>query len=260
MVNEKGYGGRVIFEFPCFEPQSYYMHLPSPLFRGRLFKRYKRFLADIRLDDGREITAHCANPGSMLGVAIDGSQVWVSRSPDKKRKLPFSWELVEVDKTLIPINTTNPNKIVYEAVEAGVIPELTGYGEIRREVRYGDKSRIDLLLDGGRRKKPCYVEIKNVHLSRKPGLAEFPDSVTKRGAKHLQELSAAARNGARAVMLFVVQRSDCRRFAPAADLDPNYAKALQWARSAGVETLCYDCEVTTSEVVLRKALEIEQQE
>ena len=239
------------------------MRLPSPLKTGRLVRRYKRFLADIVLDDGREVVAHCANPGSMLGVAIEGSRVWVHEHGDAKRKLAFSWELVEIGGILIPVNTTNPNRIAFEAIEAGVIPELAGYTNIAREVKYGTGSRIDLLLSGGRRKKPCYVEIKNVHLSRTPGLAEFPDSVTARGAKHLGELARVAdakkgaKEGARAVMLFVVQRGDCRRFAPAADLDPLYAKALKSAAAAGVETLCYDCEITTSEAVLRKALEIE---
>ncbi|MEO1240557.1 MAG: DNA/RNA nuclease SfsA [Pseudomonadota bacterium] len=233
------------------------MRFPAPLLTGRLVKRYKRFLADIALDDGREITAHCANPGSMMGVAEEGARVWVSEHHGTKRKLPYSWEIVEIGKTLIPVNTSNPNKIAAEAIEAGVIPELSGYADMRREVKYGEASRVDLLLEGGRRRKPCYVEIKNVHLSRNAGLAEFPDSVTKRGAKHLVELSSVAAQGARAVMLFVVQRSDCRAFRPAADLDPAYARTLTEAANAGVETLCYDCEVTTSEVVLRKALEIQ---
>ncbi len=233
------------------------MRLPAPLITGELIKRYKRFLADIRLDDGREVTAHCANPGSMMGVAIEGARVWVHEHGDPKRKLAFSWEMTELDGVLVPINTSNPNKIALEAVTAGIIPELAGYGDIAREVKYGEASRIDLLLSGGRRKTPCYVEVKNVHLSRSGGLAEFPDSVTKRGAKHLEELSRMAAEGARAVMLFIVQRGDCRRFAPAADLDPAYAKALNLAASSGVELLCYDCEVTTAEIVLRKALEID---
>lgn len=238
------------------------MRFPSPLHSGRLIKRYKRFLADIVLDSGEEITAHCANPGSMMGVAIEGSRVWVSLSDNKKRKLPYSWELIEIDDTLIPINTTNPNKIGHDAIEAGMIPELTGYETIRREVKYGENSRIDLLLDGAKsnrkgRDKPCYVEIKNVHLSREKGLAEFPDSVTTRGAKHLAELKNVVAEGNRALMLFVVQRGDCNRFRPAVDLDPAYAAALTDAAEAGVETLCYDCEVTLSEVVLRKPLEIE---
>ena len=235
------------------------MKFASPLLRGTLRKRYKRFLADIALEDGREITAHCANPGSMMGVAPEGAPVWVSEHHGKGRKLPYSWELAQVDNTLVAINTSNPNKIAYEAIEKGMIPELSGYAEIRREVKYGESSRIDLLLEGGKGKRanqPCYVEIKNVHLMREPGLAEFPDSVTARGAKHLRELAAMVETGARAVMLYIVQRSDCARFTPAADLDPAYAAALADAVRTGVETLCYDCEITTNEVVLRKALEI----
>lgn len=232
------------------------MRLPSPLLRGRLIKRYKRFLADIALDDGRAVIAHCANPGSMLGVAVEGARVWVHEHGDQKRKLAFSWELVKVGRVLIPVNTANPNRIAPEAIKAGAVPELAGYKDMRREVKYGAGSRVDLLLEGGRRRKPCYVEIKNVHLSRAPGVAEFPDSVTVRGARHLEELAAVAAKGARAVMLFVVQRSDCRVFRPAADLDPAYAAALKAASRAGVETLCYDCDVSLSEVVLRRPLEV----
>ena len=233
------------------------MRFPSPLHRGKLIKRYKRFLADIELERGETITAHCANPGSMLGVAIEGAPVWVSEHRDGKRKLPWSWQLVDIDGVLIPINTANPNTIVAEALDARVIPELAGYETHRREVKYGENSRIDFLLDGGSRKAPCYLEIKNVHLSRDPGLAEFPDSVTARGAKHLAELVTVKAGGARAVMAFIVQRSDCTRFRPAADLDPTYAQALHNAVAAGVELLCYDCEVTSAEVVLRRALEID---
>lgn len=235
------------------------MKFASPLLRGTLRKRYKRFLADIVLEDGQEITAHCANPGSMMGVAPEGAPVWVSEHHGKGRKLPYSWELADIDGTLVAINTSNPNKIAFEAIEKGAIPELSGYADIRREVKYGEKSRIDLLLEGGKGKRkdqPCYVEIKNVHLMREPGLAEFPDSVTARGAKHLRELTAMVEAGSRAVMLYIVQRGDCTGFSPAADLDPAYAAALNDAVKAGVETLCYDCDITTNEVVLRKALEI----
>ncbi|MEL6212245.1 MAG: DNA/RNA nuclease SfsA [Pseudomonadota bacterium] len=239
------------------------MQFPSPLQPGTLVKRYKRFLADIELDSGEAITAHCANPGSMMGVAPAGARVWVSTSANKARKLPYSWELVEVDDTLVAINTGNPNKIAADAIANGAIPELAGYETLRREVKYGQNSRIDIYLDdpkgGGAhgRKAPCYVEVKNVHLMRSSGLAEFPDSVTTRGAKHLGELSAMAAEGARAVMLYIVQRGDCRRLRPAADLDPGYAAALEKAVAAGVETLCYDCEITTSEIVLRRALSVE---
>ena len=192
-----------------------------------------------------------------MGVAPEGARVWVSKSDNKARKLPYSWELVAVDDALVAINTSNPNKIAEEAVKRGIIPELAGYETVRREVKYGENSRIDLLLEGGRRGAPCYVEIKNVHLMRMPGLAEFPDSVTARGAKHLAELSEMVAQGARAVMLYIVQRGDCQRFALASDLDPTYSRAFCEALAAGVETLCYDCEVTTQEVVLRKPLEVE---
>ncbi|MEO0398501.1 MAG: DNA/RNA nuclease SfsA [Pseudomonadota bacterium] len=232
------------------------MRFPSELSRGVLERRYKRFLADITLENGEEITGHCPNPGSMLGVAPEGAPAWVSLSPSKTRKLPYTLELVKVDGGLVAINTNNPNKIGAEAIEAGLIPELTGYETLKREVKYGENSRIDILLSGGRRDRPAYVEIKNVHLMRAPGLAEFPDSVTKRGAKHLVELANQKAAGDRAVMLFIVQRTDCRSLAPADDLDPEYGRALRAAVAAGVEVLCYDCEVTTNEVRLRRPLPV----
>lgn len=232
------------------------MRFPSPLYAGTLTRRYKRFLADIVLQNGTAITAHCANPGSMTGVAIEGKRVWVSKSTSRTRKLPYSWELVEGDDTIIAINTNNPNKIAFEAVNAGLIPELTGYQQISREVRYGDKSRIDLLLHGGRHEVPCYLEVKNVHLHRRDGLAEFPDCVTARGTKHLVELSKMAASGARAVMLYIVQRGDCTRFSPARDIDPVYAENLTKAKQAGVEFLCYDCDITLQEVRLRRPLPV----
>lgn len=232
------------------------MKLPQPLHSGILLKRYKRFLADIRLDTGEDITAHCANPGSMMGVAVEGAPVWVSEHRDGKRKLPWSWRLVDVNGVLIPIDTTNPNHIVAEALNDGAIPELAGYSSVRREVKYGTNSRIDFLLESAG-KAPFYVEVKNVHLSRQPGLAEFPDSRTARGVKHLAELSTIRDQGHRAAMLFIVQRSDCQRFRAAGDLDPAYGDALKSAALNGVELLCYDCDVTPSEVVLRRAMEID---
>jgi len=233
------------------------MRLPAPLVPARLIRRYKRFLADVEFEGGGVETVHCPNPGAMLGVAPEGARVWLSDHAGKGRKLRYTWELAEIDGGLVGINTHHPNRIAEEAVARRAIPELAGYETVRREVRYGDKSRIDLLLEGGRRGAPCYVEVKNVHLLREPGLAEFPDCVTARGAKHLLELAAMVREGARAVMLYVVQRGDCRRFAPAADLDPAYAAGLAAAVEAGVETLCYDCEITTGEIVLRRPLPVE---
>ncbi len=193
----------------------------------------------------------------MLGVAVPGARAWVSEHHGSGRKLPYSWQLAEVNGVLIPVNTSNPNRIVAEALDAKTIPELAGYKHVRPELKYGENSRVDFFLEGGRRRKPCYVEVKNVHLSRRAGLSEFPDSVTARGAKHLRELMTVRQNGARAVMLFVVQRDDCARFRPAADIDPVYAATLAEASDAGVELLCYDCEVSTAEVVLRKPLRIE---
>lgn len=228
------------------------MDLPSPLHRGRLLRRYKRFLADVRLTDGREVTAHCANPGSMLGLLAEGAEVWLAGNSDPKRKLAWSWEMVRADGVLVPVNTSNPNRIVPEALAAGALPELSGYGLVRREVRYGHGSRIDLLLQEPER-PDCYVEIKNVHL-RRDGMAAFPDSVTARGARHLRELVDMAAAGARAVLLFVVQREDCGAFTAAADLDPAYAEALELAARSGVEVLCYDCSITLEAVHLRRRL------
>lgn len=233
------------------------MRLPSPLLRGTLMRRYKRFLADVRLADGTLATAHCANPGSMMGLADPGIPVWLSRSADPKRKLPLSLELMEVDlgrgPALVGINTVYPNRLVAEALAGGRIPELAGYATVRREVRYGRASRVDFLLDGGGG-PPCYVEVKNVHLMRRAGHAEFPDAVTARGARHLAELSEIARGGGRAVMLFVVQRGDAERMGLAGDIDPAYQAAFERARHAGVETLVYGCEVTEQEISVARRL------
>ena len=165
------------------------MEFSAPLITGRLVKRYKRFLADVILDgDGAAVTAHCANPGSMLGLKEPGSRVWLSISDNPKRKLKYSWEIMEADGALVGINTAHPNGLVEEALRAGKIPQLDGFSSLRREVKYGKNSRIDILLEaeGGAK---TYVEVKNVHLMRDAGLAEFPDSVTARGAKHLAEMS-----------------------------------------------------------------------
>lgn len=217
------------------------MRFPRPLVRGVLLRRYKRFLADVRLMDGTETTAHCANPGSMLGLNEPGAEAWLLPSVDPRRKLAWSWELVRVGDGFVGINTSRPNGLAAEAVAAGRIPELSGYERLRRDRAYGRASRIDLLLEGPGR-PICYVEVKNVHL-RRGRFAEFPDSVTARGARHLAELGAMAEAGHRAVMLYVVQRADCAAFRVAADIDPVYDMAFAKARAAGVEALCYYCRV-----------------
>ena len=225
------------------------MKLPA-LKIGRLERRYKRFLADVTLDEtGETVTVHCPNPGSMLGLKTPGSRVWVSTSDNPKRKLKHTLELIEADGALVGINTNLPNKLAEEAIRAGTITELAGFETLRREVKYAERSRVDLLLETGGQK--TFVEVKNCHLMRQPGLAEFPDSVTSRGAKHLEDLAGEVAAGHRAVMLFIVQRPDCAAFATAADLDPVYHAGLQAAAGAGVEVLVYDCHILTDEITVR---------
>lgn len=229
------------------------MDLPQPLVRGRLTQRYKRFFADVLLDDGRAVTAHCPNPGAMLGLNTPGLTCWLSKSDDPKRKLAHTLELVEADGALVGINTLHPNRIVAEALAADAIPEVAGYTSHRREVRYGANSRVDFLLEHPDR-APCWLEVKNVHLMRTPGLAEFPDCVAARSAKHLRELEAMVAEGHRAVVLFVVQRTDCERFAACRELDPAFARGLDQAADAGVEVLVYGCDIGLAGVTLGSRL------
>jgi sugar fermentation stimulation protein A len=232
------------------------MNLP-PLITGCLIRRYKRFLADVLLDSGETVTAHCANPGSMMGLSAPGSRVWLSVSDDPKRKLRHSWTLIEVDfgwigPQLVSIDTTNPNRLAEEAIGQGLIPDLAGYETLRREVAYGRNSRIDLLLSGEGR-PAAYVEVKNVHLMRQAGLVEFPDSVTSRGAKHLEELGDMVDAGHRAVMLFIVQMQG-ERFAIAGDIDGAYQAALERAIARGVEVLVYACDVGVDRIAVRSRI------
>lgn len=228
------------------------MIFPTPLIEGRLIRRYKRFLADVKLDSGEEITAHCANPGAMLGLTQAGNRVFLSRSGNPNRKLAYSWEIVEADFGRGPefagINTAHPNAIVAAAIRDGFFDELQNYSTLRREVKYGVNSRVDILLQG-EGLADCYVEIKNVHLMRQPGLAEFPDSVTARGAKHLQELAAMVSKGKRAVMIYLIQMQ-ADRFALAADIDRKYAAAFDKARQAGVEAIAVCCKVDPAEIAI----------
>jgi sugar fermentation stimulation protein A len=234
------------------------MIFPDPLVRGTLLRRYKRFLADVDLETGETVIAHCANSGSMLSVDAPGSEVWLSPARNLDRKLKYTWELIRVGETLVGINTGHPNAIVAEAVAAGEIPELSGYTSARREVKYGRNSRIDLLLEGPGRPR-CFVEVKNVTLKRESGPdypVEFPDAVTARGTKHLLELLERVREGDRAVMMYLVQRDDADRFALADDIDPTYAEAFERATAAGVEALCYRCRVSPREIRISRAVRI----
>ena len=225
------------------------MRFTAPLTEGRLIRRYKRFLADVTIAGGQRVTAHCANPGAMTGLAEPGMRVFLSRSDKPGRKLPWSWELVEADGALVGINTAHPNRLMAEAIAADRIAELAGYDAARREVPYANGSRIDILLTRADR-PDAYVEIKNVHLSRRPGLAEFPDSVTARGTRHLGALADMVAAGKRAVMLYVIQRSDAECFRLARDVDPAYGAAFDRARAAGVEMLAYDCRLSAAEIAV----------
>ncbi|EDM70326.1 sugar fermentation stimulation protein [Roseobacter sp. AzwK-3b] len=233
------------------------MRFQTPLEPATLIRRYKRFLADIRLMDGREVTAHCANPGSMMGLADPGMRIWVEPNDDPKKKLKYGWRLVDHGNGhFTGVDTSVPNRALRAALEAGEVPELAGYERLRAEVAYGTGSRIDFLLQGDGR-RDAYVEVKSVTLQRQPGIAEFPDSVTARGTKHLAELAQMVREGHRAVMFYLVQRTDARAFRLASDIDPAYAAGFDAARAAGVEVLIYDTRITPEAVTLGRALALD---
>ena len=226
------------------------MRFETPLIPARLLRRYKRFLADCRLEDGTEITAHVANPGSMLGMAEPESKIWLEPNDDPKRKLKYAWRLIEHESgAYTGVDTGVPNRVLRAALQAGQVAGLEGYDTLRPEVKYGEKSRIDFLLSGDGR-RDCYVEVKSVTLSRRPGLAEFPDSVTARGAKHLAELSAMVALGHRAVMLYLVQRTDAEEVTLAGDIDPAYAAAFARAMQSGVEVIALGCRISPEEITL----------
>lgn len=233
------------------------MNFSAPLIEGVLLRRYKRFLADVTLADGREVTAHCANPGAMTGLAAPGTPVWLEPSADPRRKLKWSWKLAGLaEGGLACVDTGLPNRMVAEALAARAIPAFAAYGTARPEVRYGEKSRVDFLLSAPGL-PDCWLEVKAVSLSRAPGLAEFPDTVTARGARHLDDLAAMAGQGARAAMLYVVQRTDCARMAVADDIDPAYAAAFARARAAGVEAVAHAARITPEGVSIGPALPVE---
>ncbi len=232
------------------------MRFSRPLVGATLVRRYNRFLADVDLDGGGRVAAHCPNPGAMLGLAEPGMRVWLEPNDDPKRKLRHGWRLVELEGGhWAGIDTATPNRVVAEALAARAVAPLAAYGTVRPETRCGPDSRIDFLLT-----EPglpdAWVEVKNVHLRREADWAEFPDCVTKRGAKHLDLLGDLAEGGARAVMLYVIQRTDCARMRLAADLDPAYAAAFTRARARGVEALAMTCAIDREGVTLAAPAEV----
>jgi sugar fermentation stimulation protein A len=237
-------------------PKLVKMRYEPALIPGTLIRRYKRFLADIRLEDGSEITAHCPNPGSMLRVGVPGRPVAVSRSDNPKRKLAYTWEMIDLDGSWVGVHTGRTNALVEEALRAGHVAELAGFAKLRREVPHG-ASRLDfrLTFDGA---PDCYVEVKNVTLTSEHTderrRAIFPDSVTLRGQKHLRELIGLVRAGRRAVMLFLVNRDDCDEFGPADEIDPVYGTLLREAANKGVELLAYTATVTPKQVTLNRSI------
>ena len=222
------------------------MKFQSPLIKGKLIKRYKRFMADIELYNGDVVTAHCANSGSMLSINEPGAEVWVSPANNPDRKLKYTWEMIRINQSLVGINTQHPNALVVEAIVGGKISALSGVDKLQREIKYGTNSRIDILLNmlDGRK---CYVEVKNVTMRRdltEGAPAEFPDGITARGTKHLRELTNMVLQGDRAVMFYLVQRYDACAMTIARDIDATYGESLDTARASGVEVLAYNCKLS----------------
>ena len=231
------------------------MRYSAPLIPATLLRRYKRFLADVRMEDGSIVTVHCANPGSMLSLAVAGRRCWLSHHAGTARKLAYSWELEEAPTGCIGINTARANTVVAEALAAGAIPELVGWPIVRREVADGVDSRLDFHLSGGDG-PACWLEVKSVTMSRQAGLAEWPDAKSSRGARHLEALARLAAGGAGATLLFLAQRPDCTAFRVAGDIDPAYAAAFAAVDRAKVRILAYDCTVSPAGIELRKPLTI----
>ncbi len=232
------------------------MQFQTPLVRATLVRRYKRFLADVVLEDGREVTAHCGNPGAMTGLKEPGLTVWLEPNDNPKRKLRYAWKLVELPVGhWAGVDTNVANRIVAEAFDKNQIPALTAYHTIRPEVKYGTNSRIDFLLTAPDL-PDLYLEVKSVTLRRSGEWAEFPDSVTTRGTKHLNELVTMVENGHRAVMLYLIQRTDCTGFRLAADIDTDYAGAFARAIKAGVEVLCYQTAISAVSISLESPVPV----
>jgi sugar fermentation stimulation protein A len=222
------------------------------LIKGVLVKRYKRFLADVILEDGETVTAHCPNSGRMTGCSQPGRPVFLSHHDNPKRKLKYTWELIDMPTSLVGVNTLMPNRLVAHCLRNGDLPGLDGYSEVKTEVRIGARTRLDIMLSRptGR---PCYVEIKNCTLVE-AGTAMFPDAPTARGRKHLEELARLRSTGARAIIFYLIQRCDARAFAPAAFIDPEYAGLLRDVVTAGVEVMAFDVKMDLSRIALGRSI------
>ncbi len=234
------------------------MQFEQTLLRGTLLRRYKRFLADVVLENGETVTVHTPNTGSMMGCSDPGCTVWLLDTGNPNRKYPLAWELTQLaDGGFVGVNTGRPNHLVLEAVQQGVIRELQGYRRARQEVRYGsEKSRIDLLFEEHDDGRPCYVELKNVTARDEAGVAIFPDAVSARGTKHLRELMGVVEAGGRGVILFCVQRSDVHVLRPADEIDPLYGQTLREAMASGVEALAYRAEISPRGIALTTSLPV----
>ena len=230
------------------------MKFKEKLLQGTLIKRYKRFFAEIKYH-GKIITAHCPNSGSMLSLLNQGNIVWFSKSDNPKRKLKYTLEMISSDKKLIGVNTQLTNKIVLEALRDKKIKNLIKYNNIKTEVKFSDNTRFDFLVSNNKEK--CFVEVKNVTLLRKKGIAEFPDSITSRGAKHLKELINAKKKGYKSYILYLIQREDCNFFRIADDIDPEYKNIFDEALKNGVKMLCYDCKLNNEEIKLNNKIKYE---
>jgi len=229
------------------------MKFKDKLVHGYLISRYKRFLADVRLDDDTEVVAHCTNSGTMKSCLENGAEVYLTPVNDPKRRTKFTWEMIKINGDWVGINTGNPNKLAFEAISAGIIPELQGYTTVKREVKYGD-SRFDIFAENETEK--CFIEVKNVTM-KVGNYALFPDAVTTRGQKHLKTLMEVKAEGMRAVMLYIVQRCDVDVFAPATEIDPDYEKALKTAFNAGVEVIVMQAKVTPDKIELLRKIPAE---
>jgi len=230
------------------------MKFKERLLQGTLIKRYKRFFVDIKYKN-KIITGHCPNTGSMMGLLNKGNKIWFSRSDNLSRKLKYTLEIIEVGKKMIGINTLLTNKIVFEALSQKKIKNFVKFNNIKPEVKFSDKTRFDFLISDNKEK--CFLEVKNVTLSRKDEIAEFPDAITSRGTKHLKELIIAKQRGFESYILYLIQREDCKSFRIAKDIDEDYKIAFDKALKKGVKIICYDCKISTEEIKLNNRINYE---